>query len=335
MLKKLMLLAVAGLTVFSCNVADAGEKKIRVVLIDGQNNHDWRSTTPLMKKVLEESGRFVVDVATSPQIPSLPKPNKPKNENDEEAVAKYKEALAKYEAALPKFNEELKSAQSKYAKWHIHFDDYDVVVSNYNGQPWPKQINTELEERLKAGKIGLVIVHAANNAFGGWKEYNQMIGMGWRDKNYGKRLKLDDEGKTHIVPAGQDGSTSHAYTGPFKVIVRDQGHPVTKGMPLEWMHARDELYDNLRGPIENVHVLATGIAPAGKGTGVHEPMIFTISYGKGKVFHTPMGHDVTGMRCLGFVTTLQRGTEWAATGAVTLPIPSNFPSATKESSLPK
>ena len=334
-MRRLLFLAAIGLTLLSASLADAGTKKIRVVLIDGQNNHDWRSTTPLMKKVLEESGRFTVDVATSPQIPSLQKPGKPKDETDEKAVAKYKEALAKYEAALPKFNEELKSAQARFAKWHIHFDEYDVVLSNYNGQPWPKQINDELEERLKEGKIGLVIVHAANNAFGGWKEYNQMIGMGWRDKNYGKRLKLDDEGKTIIVPPGTDGSTSHAYTGPFKVIVRDPSHPVTKGMPAEWMHARDELYDNLRGPIENVHVLATGIAPPGKGTGVHEPMIFTISYGKGKVFHTPMGHDVTGMRCLGFVATLQRGAEWAATGAVTIPIPENFPSASKESSLPK
>jgi hypothetical protein len=345
MLQRLLALSVAALLLSTAPAAQAGDKKVRVVIIDGQNNHDWRSTTPVMKKALLDSGRFTVDVATSPQIPSLSKPNapaKPKDENDEkalakyrEAEAKYKDALAKYEAALPKLKEDVKAAQEAFNRWELDFARYDVVVSNYNGQSWPKQINADLDERLKAGKIGLVIVHAANNAFGGWKEYNQMIGMGWRDKNYGKRLKLDDEGKTIVVPAGKDGSTSHAYTGPFKMIVRDQNHPVTKGMPTEWMHARDELYDNLRGPIENVHVLATAIAPPGKGTGVHEPMIFTISYGKGKVFHTPMGHDVTGMRCIGFQTTLARGTEWAATGDVTIPIPSNFPSADKESSLSK
>lgn len=334
MFQKLALLTL-GIAALTANTVTAGDKKIRVVIIDGQNNHQWQQTTPVMKKALEESGRFTVDVATSPSIPALAKPNKPKNESDEKAVEKYKADLAKYEAALPKFNEQLKTAQEAFKNWQIDFDKYDVIVSNYNGQSWPKQINADLEERLKAGRIGLVIVHAANNSFGGWKEYNQMIGMGWRDKNYGKRLKLDDEGKAIIVPAGKDGSTSHAYTGPFKMIVRDQNHPVTKGMPTEWMHARDELYDNLRGPIENVHVLATAIAPPGKGTGVHEPMIFTIDYGKGKVFHTPMGHDVTGMRCMGFITTLQRGTEWAATGAVTIPIPSNFPTAAKESSLPK
>lgn len=304
MLKRLLFLAAVGiaavgLIALTAPFAGAGAKKIRVVIIDGQNNHDWRSTTPLMKKVLEESGRFTVEVSSNLKSPS----DKP--------------------GSVPT------------VPFPPDLDKYDVVLSNYNGAPWPKDFNDALDGNLKSGTIGLVIVHAANNAFGGWKEYNQMIGMGWRGKTFGKRLKLDDDGKQIIVPPGEDGNTSHAYTGPFKVIVRDRSHPVTKGMPAEWMHARDELYDNLRGPIENVHVLATGIAPPGKGTGVHEPMIFTISYGKGKVFHTPMGHDLNGMRCLGFVATLQRGTEWAATGTVTIPIPENFPTAAKESSLPK
>jgi type 1 glutamine amidotransferase len=133
------------------------------------------------------------------------------------------------------------------------------------------------------------------------------------------------------VPKGKDEGSGHRYTGPFQVVVRDEKHPVTKGMPREWLHARDELYDNMRGPIQNIHLLATAYS---KGTKAHEPMIWTISYGKGRVFHTPMGHDVNGMRCIGFVTTLRRGTEWAATGKVTLPVPSNFPTADKGSALP-
>ena len=92
-----------------------------------------------------------------------------------------------------------------------------------------------------------------------------------------------------------------------------------EGMPAEWLHNTDELYDNMRGPIENVHLLATAYS---KGTNVHEPMIWTVRYGKGRVFHTPMGHDVNAMRCVGFQATLQRGTEWAATGQVTQPLPS-------------
>jgi type 1 glutamine amidotransferase len=92
----------------------------------------------------------------------------------------------------------------------------------------------------------------------------------------------------------------------------------------------------MRGPIENVHLLATAYSYKDKkGTGAHEPMIWTVKYGNGRVFHTPMGHDVTAMLCVGFQTTLTRGTEWAATGKVTIPIPSNFPTEKDVSVVPK
>lgn len=304
--------------------AGRSNAKINVVIIDGQNNHNWRATTPVMKKALEDCGRFTVDVATAPDRPKAP--TKPKSDNADE-LAKFKELQAKHKIA----EEAYKAAMAKFV---IPFEKYQVVVSNYNGDSWPKATETSLDTLLGEGKIGLVIVHAANNSFGGWKEYNLMIGMGWRNKKFGDRLKVDDSGKEVRVAPGDDLDTGHRYSGPFKIIVRDQSHPITKGMPAEWMHAQDELYDNLRGPIQNVHLLATALAPAGKGTGVQEPMIFTIQYGKGRVFHTPMGHDVNGMRCVGFIGTLLRGTEWAATGTVTLPLPSEFPTATKTSSIP-
>jgi type 1 glutamine amidotransferase len=265
-------------------------------------------------------------------VPSLPKPGKPKDETDAAAVARYKEALAKYEAELPQFQLKQKAVQAELLNWQIDFGQVDVVVSNYNGQPWPKAIADGLEANLKAGKIGFVVVHAANNAFGGWKEYNQMIGLGWRGKSSGERLKLDDTGKLIRVAKGEDLDSGHRSGGNFAIVVRDAEHPITKGMPREWMHAQDELYDNLRGPAENFQLLATAFS---KGTMAHEPMIWTVSYGQGRVFHTPMGHGTASMLCVGFQTTLLRGTEWAATGNVTLPIPANFPTADKTSSVGK
>ena len=281
--------------VFLPTPAQAGAKKLRVVIIDGQNNHNWRATTPVMKKALEDSGRFTVDVSSNLRP------------ND-------------------------KPGSVRTVDFPPNLTKYDVVVSNYNGRSWPEEFNKQLDTLLKEGKIGLVIVHAANNSFGGWVEYNRMIGMGWRNAKYGERLKLDDKGKEIRVPKGQDQNSGHRYSGNFSIIVRDAKHPITKGMPREWMHARDELYDNMRGPIENVHLLATAYS---KGTKYHEPMIWTVSYGKGRVFHTPMGHSDNSMRCVGFQTTLQRGTEWAASGEVTIPIPGNFPVADTISVLQK
>jgi hypothetical protein len=282
---------------------DKIKNKIKVLIIDGQNNHNWRATTPHMKKVLEACGRFTVEVATTPERPG--------SGGD---VAKYREAMEKFQPDL---------------------DKYDVVLSNYNGDAWSKKFEASLENYLKTGKGALVIVHAANNSFGGWFEYNRMIGMGWRDSNFGDRLTLDAQGKEMRVPKGKGPGAGHGAGHAFTVTLRNAEHPITKGMPSEWLHAADELYHGMRGPIENVKLLATAYSDKKTGgTGEHEPMIWTVTYGKGRVFHTPMGHDLTGMRCIGFITTLQRGTEWAATGKVTIPIPENFPTAKKTSSLP-
>lgn len=313
--------SVLGLAVWLAALASAADgDKVKVLIIDGQNNHDWKSTTPFMKKALEDSGRFTVEVATTPQKPAVPA--EPKDASDAE-LAKYKEALVKYADLYAAYRKNPPAFNPDFSK-------YDVVLSNYNGAPWPTEINKGLESALKAGKVGLVIVHAANNSFGGWNEYNDMIGMGWRGPSGGDRLYLDDSGKEVRVPKGQGDGSGHRYSGTFSVVVRDAEHPITKGMPREWMHASDELYDNMRGPIQNIHLLATAYS---KGTKVHEPMIWTVDYGKGRVFHTPMGHDLNGMRCIGFITTLRRGTEWAATGKVTEPIPANFPTPDKTSSV--
>lgn len=296
--------------------------KLRVLIIDGQNNHNWRETTPVMKKLLEGCGRFTVEVATTAQEPALPpKPATP----DPAAVEKFKAALADYA-------DEYALYLRTRAAFRPPVETFDAVVLNYNGESWPAAFNEALDSYVKSGKGGLVVVHAANNAFGGWKEYNRMIGMGWRGNTGGDRLFLDAGGKEVRVASGKGDGSGHRYVGPFAVTVRDADHPITRGMPREWMHVRDELYDNMRGPVENVRVLATAYSDKAKGgTGVHEPMIWTVGYGQGRVFHTPMGHDANAMRCHGFAATLRRGTEWAATGQVTVPLPAEFPTAEKPS----
>lgn len=293
-----MLRSLSCLVLLLLTAPVVAQDKLKVILIDGQNNHNWRATTPFMKKALEDSGRFTVDVSSN--VKSGDKPG------TVDPTVPFPPDLTKY----------------------------NVVVSNYNGAPWPEDFQKTFNEQVKSGRLGLVIVHAANNAFGNWKEYNQMIGMGWRNAKGGQRLALDEGGKEARVPSGEGDGSGHRYVGEFTVTVRKADHPVTKGMPREWLHARDELYDNMRGPIENIELLATAFSPKPRGTGVHEPMIWTIKYGQGRVFHTPLGHDLNAMQCVGFVATLQRGTEWAATGKVTLPLPENFPTAGKISTLP-
>ena len=214
------------------------------------------------------------------------------------------------------------------------FAKYDVVVSNYNGADWPKETQDAFVKYV-AGGGGFVVVHAANNSFGNWKEYNEMIGLGgWggRNEKSGPYVYLDEKGKL-VRDESPGGGGHHGPQHPFAIIIRDGEHPVTKGMPREWLHANDELYDLLRGPAENMHVLATAFAAKEKGgSGRHEPMIFTVEYGKGRVFHTPMGHGIDSQECVGFITTFQRGAEWAATGKVTTKIPDGFPTADKVSS---
>ena len=152
---------------------------------------------------------------------------------------------------------------------------------------------------------------------GGWRDRTESAGPMWYFKD-GKLVQDDAPGS-----AG-----SHGARLPFQVVTRAPEHPIMKGLPAEWMHAPDELYATLRGPGKNMTVLATAHSdPANHGTGHDEPMLMVVNYGKGRVFHSTMGHDVAALSCVGFMTTFQRGTEWAATGKVKQKVPATFPTA--------
>ncbi|MBL9199710.1 MAG: ThuA domain-containing protein, partial [Opitutaceae bacterium] len=286
---------------------------IKVLIVDGQNNHQWAITTPLLKKILEDTGRFTVDVSTTPPA----KPNAPKMAKDATAAQKaaHAESLKKHAAAEAAHTA---AAPAQWAKWRPKFSAYAVVVSNYNGESWPAEVRDAFAAFVRGGG-GFVSYHAANNAFPEWADYNAMIGLGgWggRNEKSGPYLRLRQGAWIKDLTAGRGGS--HGPQHEFLVEASAPDHPILRGLPAKWMHAKDELYDSLRGPAENVTVLASALSDK---TNEQEPMLMVIPFGKGRVFHTALGHAVDAVNGLGFQITFARGTEWAATGKVTLPAP--------------
>ncbi len=288
------------LLALSVAVTTQAADKLKVLIIDGQNNHKWAITTPVIKASLEASGVFSVDVSTSPPEKKKVKP------------------------------EEVAGLAAQWEAWRPKFSDYAVVLSNYNGERWPAAVEKAFLDYVSGGG-GFVCVHAANNSFSDWPEYNKMIGVGgWggRNEKNGPKLYVVDGKLMRDTSPGPGGN--HGKQHEFPVTILNPEHPITKGLPKVWMHSQDELYNSLRGPAEDLEVLASAVSET---TNNAEPMLMVINYGKGRVFHTAMGHADYSLACKGFQETLERGVEWAATGKVelTAAIPADFPTADKAS----
>ena len=286
--------AAFGAALLALAAGAGAAEKLKVLIVEGQNNHPWETTTPILKAELEKSGRFEATVATTPPA---------------------------------------KSPASAWDSFRPAFRDYDVVLTNYNGETWPEPVRRALEEYV-AGGGGLVVMHAANNAFPDWPAYNEMIGLGWRDPGFGDRITVDDSGEVVRTPKGEGPGSGHGPRHAYAVVVRKPGHPITRGLPAKWTHAVDELYHGQRGPARGMDVLATAYSDAAKGgTGTNEPMLWTVPFGKGRVVTNVMGHvhgqDAGAVESPDFRALIVRSAEWAATGAVTLPVPADFPAAAK------
>lgn len=237
--------------------ADA-PKPVKVLIITGNHGyHDWKATTPFLKKTLEGAG-MTVDVTETPA----------KDLNSEKLAG------------------------------------YDALLLNYRDLPegppetrWSDDNKKAFKDAVAEGK-GLFVYHFSSSAFtqgGEWsKDFEKIIAGGWRKQGF--------HGKRH----------------EYEVTIRDQEHPITKGMPAKFAHSNDELYQNSLVP-EGATVLATAWSDKKKdpkNTGKDEPMVWVTTYGKARVCNNAMGHDVPAMQDEGFQTLLVHGVEWVATGEV-------------------
>jgi type 1 glutamine amidotransferase len=179
---------------------------------------------------------------------------------------------------------------------------YKLFVLDYNGERWGSGAEANFAAAVKAG-TGVVVIHASNNAFVGWTDYERVCGLMW-----------------------VNGTTGHGAFHPFDVTFVDHEHPITKGL-ADFKSHPDELYHKLVNTQSTPFtLLAQALSSSeSRGTGKDEPMAVTLAFGKGRVFHTPLGHvwtgdDVSKASIVDpqFKTLLTRGAEWAATGNVTL-----------------
>ena len=135
-------------------------EKISVLIVTGQNNHDWFRSTPKIEAMLNTTGRFDVTTTTTPSQ---------------------------------------QAPEDAWNDWEPKFKDYSVVLSDYNGKMWPEKVKADFLSYVSGGGR-VLLVHAANNAFTGWNEYEEMCGLMWRNSDYSNRLYLDKDLKLVRLP---------------------------------------------------------------------------------------------------------------------------------------
>lgn len=296
-----MLAFVTGtLLLGACRLSSAEPAPMRVLIVDGFGNHDWRRTTRFIRGILVTRGEFRVEVSTAPSG----------------------------------------SAEPDRATWNPDFSGCDVVIQtcndiNRSGPPWPEHVRRSFESFVSNGG-GVFVFHSGNNAFPDWDAYNRMIGLGWRNRNFGTAIRIRPDESLERIPPGQGASTGHGARSD-RAIHRLGDHPIHAGLPRVWMTPLIEVYTHARGPAENLTILSWAEDPA---TGGRWPVEWTVNFGKGRVYTSTFGHvwkdeaDPVNLRCAGFQTLFVRTLEWLAGREVANPIAADFPTASTTSLRP-
>jgi len=272
------------------------DEPIRVLIVDGFSNHDWRLTTALIRGILEPTGKFAVEVSTAPSSGDAP----------------------------------------GWDSWRPNFADHDVVIQTCNdiggGPSWPRPVQEAFESFVRDGG-GVFVWHAGNNAFPDWPAYNEMIGLGWRKKEFGPALAVAADGGIVRIPAGEGRDTGHGAR--LDTVVHRRGdHPIHAGLPRAWLTGDIEVYYYARGPAQHIEVLSHGFDP---DTRMNWPLEWTVAYGNGRVYTSTFGHVWRGdsqperMRCAGVQTVMIRALEWLAGRPVSASVPADFPTAERMS----
>jgi hypothetical protein len=270
----------------------AAAAPIRVLILDGFSNHNWPLNTALIRGIIEPTGLFSVAVSTSPPTASSP----------------------------------------GWDAWRPKFSDYDVVIQTCNdingGPSWPREVQRAFEDYVAHGG-GVYVWHSGNNAFAAWPAYNDMIGLGWRKKEFGWAISVTADGQLTRIPAGEGRDTGHGAR--VTTLIRRLGeHAIHAGLPRQWLTPDIEVYFYARGPAKNLTVLSYGLDPR---TEMNWPLEWVVAYGEGRVYTSTFGHvwkddrQPERMRCAGVQTIVVRALQWLARREVSFPVPEDFPTA--------
>jgi len=293
LITRVLLLLLLGSALFPmATKAAEAPAKIKLLIVEGVSNHDWKHRLALVREILARDGSFEVDVTITPSA----------------------------------------ADDLAWAAWQPNFSKYDVVLSGYNNlggkARWPQEVQRAFEKYVRNGG-GFYVYHEANNSFAEWPEYNQMIGLGWRKKDFGSAIVVHADESLQIIRPGEGDSTGHGDRAD--VVVHQLGeHPIHAGLPRAWKAADIEVYRYARGPATNLTVLAYATDAQ---TQLQFPIEWTVQYGEGRVFVSTYGHvwadqkDPKGMKCAAFQTIMVRALKWLAKRPPGAVAPADFPTA--------